>query len=169
MNTDQLLNVLNHDPYTSKFNCEVLPLNHFLESSILKPSLIIINYDSCEESGSHWVALFIDTKKGIEFFDSYGMLPIYPSIMEKLNSSFSDEKTTFNLFRFQGNSTVCGQYCLIYLLLKARGFTLHDIQNIFYKAETFEVRDFVANHFINKRFGKQFSSPLKVFDQLLMK
>lgn len=168
MNTQQLFNVLKHDPYTSKFNCEVLPLNHFLENSITKSSLFIINYDGCDEPGSHWVAIFINTKKEIEFFDSFGMLPIYSSIVEKLDV-FSNKKPTFNLFRFQGNSTVCGQYCLLYLLLKARGFTLKDIQSIFYKTETFVERDFVANHFINQRFGKLFASPLKIFDNFFKK
>lgn len=166
MNTEQLMDVLKHDTYTSKFNCEVLSLNHFLESSIAISSLIIINYDSCDEPGSHWVAIFINKKQEIEFFDSYGMLPIYSSIRTKLNNTFGKTRPTFNLIRFQGNSTVCGQYCLLYLLLKARGFTLKDIQNTFYETKSFAERDVVANQFINKRFGKLFTSPLKVFDKL---
>lgn len=169
MNTQQLLNVLKHDPYTSEFNCKVLPLNHFLEYSATTSSLMIINYDTCDEPGSHWVAVFINKNKKIEYFDSYGMLPIYSSVTEKLSDLSHNKGLAFNKIRFQGNSTVCGQYCLVYLLLKARGYSLKQVQNIFHKTETFVERDLVANYFINEKFGQLFSSPLKVFDNFFKK
>lgn len=156
MNTQQLFEVLKHDPFTSKYNYNVLPLNHFLENSFSRLSMLIINYDTCDNPGSHWVAVFIDKDRNIEYFDSYGILPMYSSIMNKLTSISANKSPTFNLTCFQGNSTACGQYCLLYLLLKARGFTLKRIQNIFHMTKVAKERDFVVNYFVNFNYDKLF-------------
>lgn len=63
------------------------------------------------------------------------------------------KKPHFNLACFQGNASVCGQYCLLYLLFKIWGFILKKIQNILHETETFAERDFVVNHFIIITFG----------------
>lgn len=167
MNTEELLKVLKHDPFSTRFDYSVLPLNHFLEKRFNTSSLVVVNLDDCDEPGSHWVALSIDNSGDVEYFDSYGILPFYSSVMTKLQKLSLNRKLGFNLTCFQGNSSVCGQYCLLYLLLKSRGFSLKEIQHILCKTETTTERDFVVNQFINFTFGKLFVSPLKVYDNFL--
>ena len=56
MNTTELVNILRTDQHTRVLNPAVKPLNHFLEEPLNRPSMTIVNLDSCDERGSHWVA-----------------------------------------------------------------------------------------------------------------
>ena len=53
MNTTELVNILRTDQHTRVLNPAVKPLNHFLEEPLNRPSMTIVNLDSCDEPGSH--------------------------------------------------------------------------------------------------------------------
>ncbi len=168
MNTKEILDVLNNDLFTSKYCYSVLPLNHFLENSFPNSSFAVVNYDDCDKPGSHWVAIFIDENRNVEYFDSYGIMPLDFSIISKLEEISNGKEIIFNLARFQGTSSVCGQYCLVYLLLRTRGVKLRKIKKILLQCSSFPERDYIVNHFINQSFGILFSSLLKVYDNKFM-
>ena len=118
--------MLKTDSFTSRYNCYVLPLNHFLETTVSEPSLIIFNYDNCYQTGSHWVAVLIN-ETDVEYFDSYAIPPFYHSLRQKISNLSLNKVYKRNSYTFQGISSVCGQYCLIYLLLCSKGYQMKSI------------------------------------------
>ncbi|CAC5390414.1 unnamed protein product [Mytilus coruscus] len=99
---------------------------------ILKPMTgLIANTDVKLLPGRHWVAFFLNENAILEVFDSYG------SSMNHLSAYFkhfmkSFPKIKINEKQFQGQeTTVCGQYCLFYLMSRVRGHSMEKILNIF--------------------------------------
>jgi len=116
MNTIQIDKVLTKPV---KYFQEVYPIDILL-STLIKPSIIVINLDKYYMSHSHWVAVCISDSGYDGYFDSYGLPPL------KLeNTAFLQRNSiswTFNRHRLQGfNSKVCGHYCCNYALQRARG------------------------------------------------
>lgn len=164
MNTYQLLQALQSDIFTSKYNCHVVPLNHFLKGTFVNSSIVIFNYDNSDEPGSHWCAVYIKEKGKVEYFDSFGFPPLNEPLLQKINSLSGVKDAIFNTSCFQGNSSVCGQYSLTYLLLRVRGYEMRDIGRLFLECKSIDERDHIVNHFISQLYPKLFTFPLKVHD-----
>lgn len=89
---------------------------------------IVFNLDKHNEPGSHWVALYVDMKKGvISYFDSYGNppAPLIQKYMEELYYKLSQinnkTKMRYSKTRYQYGNSECGVFSMIYLI--------HSIQN----------------------------------------
>ena len=84
---------------------------------------IIFNLDTHDGPGSHWTALYLDTRrKQICYFDSYGMFPekSIDTLMIKLEEQFKESgikmKRVFNNTRHQYKFSECGVYCLHFII-----------------------------------------------------
>jgi hypothetical protein len=85
---------------------------------------IIFNTDKHNQSGSHWIALFIDIKrKSIFFFDSngnpipYEVQVLMDKIDRQCNKLGINMKQDSNVdFRHQDTNTECGMYCLYFII-----------------------------------------------------
>jgi hypothetical protein len=90
-----------------------------------KKSLFIINTDTKDLPGQHWVCIHKFNNDECEFFDSYANSPtIYPVINEGLKNLKIVNK---NKYRIQGNTKeVCGEYCITYCLAKSRRVDMDD-------------------------------------------
>ena len=109
-------------------------LEKFIKKNINKIGFIF-NTDPHYKSGSHWIALYLDTKKNILFFfDSNG--DIIPQQVKKLSNRILDQSKTLNLnlkyddnykVNHQKSNTECGMYCLYFIitLLKDQYNTEH--------------------------------------------
>lgn len=74
----------------------------------------IINLDSKEKQGTHWVA-YIKEHNTVTYFDSYGNLPPPKELVQYFKSRGS-VKIRYNYDVVQKyNSYQCGQYCLKFL------------------------------------------------------
>ena len=114
-------------------------LNSFLKSSphflgcysddeiskvILKPTcFIIVNLDTSDRPGSHWIAIGI-FKNSIEVFDSLGFdLLSWPTVPHGLLSFLhrvSFRKRIKVIPRIQSKrSTLCGIFCVFYIILRS--------------------------------------------------
>ena len=71
---------------------------------------------STQTSGGHWVAAWND-----EYFDSYGREPIKELKSRRRHWIWNERVLQSPL------SSVCGQYCVYYLLHRARGYSMNDI------------------------------------------
>jgi hypothetical protein len=73
----------------------------------------IVNLDSNDGEGTHWVAY---SKKGnlITYFDSYGNLRP-PKEMVKYFLSDGSNRLQYNHDVYQTNSYICGHLCLVFL------------------------------------------------------
>lgn len=93
---------------------------------------IIFNLDKHNESGSHWVALYINLhnklNKGLFYWDSYGINPVneITELMTRLQQQ-SINDLHFNLpihindIRHQYKNSECGVYCLYFLISLLEG------------------------------------------------
>jgi hypothetical protein len=95
------------------------------------PSAVIVNTAPSSSEGQHWVAVY-RTANTLEVFDS---LASNSTIKEYLGSAGS-----YNQQRLQSNcSSVCGEYCILYLYCRLSG--MHS--DAFFKK--FSKKDLVAN------------------------
>mgnify|MGYP001795783191 len=162
MNTTELVNILRTDQHTRVLNPAVKPLNHFLEEPLNRPSMTIVNLDSCDEPGSHWVAVYVPLYGDTEYFDSYGDKPngLFFLKFQELNT-----KIVYSNSSFQGISTVCGQYCLIFLLLRSRNYLLDEIISSLLLCDSPTERDMIVNDRINDFFKNVLKRKLEVVDE----
>jgi hypothetical protein len=96
---------------------------------------IIFNLDEHWQSGSHWVAAFVDLEQGINVFnDSYGIAPT-PEVRKLLRrfSKFSEDKlgiraeATHNKTKHQQGGSECGMYSLNFIISLLEGKTLDNL------------------------------------------
>jgi len=96
---------------------------------------IIFNTDKHDQSGSHWLAVFIDLNaKTIEHFDSTGRKPIkdIDDFIKQLviNAYMNlgiELKKKINRKSHQLQDSECGVYSLYYLIQRLKGRTFEDI------------------------------------------
>lgn len=109
------------------------------------PACFVANTDSSTKEGQHWVAFWIDSPDSIEFFDSYALTPS--------DYGFDIVCSRMNTIPLQSlNSTCCGQYCVYYLYVRSRGFTLVHFLNSFSPINV-TWNDRQVSRFVNKHFA----------------
>jgi hypothetical protein len=125
MNTIQIDKVLTKhvEYFHGVYPIDILP------STLIKPSIIVINLDKHYMPGSHWVALCFSDSGYVAYFDYYGLPPYKLEIMAYLQRH--SISWTFNRHRLRGLTTnVCGHYCCIYALHRARGLSMTSFVNM---------------------------------------
>lgn len=112
MNTLQIETILSHNKYTKNYFTGVFPIDK-IPKYVKKPTMLVINTDSSNKPGQHWLALFLPENGCIiEYFDSYGMQPINKRIITFLKHNSIKYNFLYNNKRLQhAFSTVRGQYC----------------------------------------------------------
>lgn len=152
MNTHQIHHILSNEPTTRKSFRGVYASDR-LPKNPPKPAALVANLDPHNLGGSHWVAFYLPSKGPAEYYDSYGTLPIPP--FEKLlgHNYRRSIRTLQSPF-----STVCGQYCIFFILKRCNGQSMHDIISSF--GEDVTENDFILNYYIKNRFDID----LDVFD-----
>ena len=106
---------------------------------ITKKGAYIINLDEYENTGTHWIALFLKTNEVI-YFDSFGIEHIPKEINKFIKA---------NIFRIQTyDSIMCGYFCIEFINYILKGKTLLDYTNLF------SPNDFKKNDRIIKRIFK---------------
>ena len=102
----------------------------------IKKGAYVINLDEYDNTGTHWVALFVKPKYTTEssslestiYFDSFGVEHIPKEINRFIGSS--DIKS--NIFRIQAyDSIMCGYFCIEFINYIFKGKTLLDYTNLF--------------------------------------
>lgn len=98
------------------------------------PTFLVSNLDSDKKPGSHWVAIHIDQSSVGQYFDSFGRSP------EGTHRTFLNRNCRqwdYNNKRIQNDWTsVCGEYCVVYLYYKFYGKSMLEFTNIFQTDET---------------------------------
>ena len=116
MNTQQIEHVLKRDPivgvdFRGVFARDQIP---YFESGTC-----VVNTAPSTQSCGHWIALYLTHDKA-EYFDSYGKET--PRFLTKI---WNKKSWISNPVALQSPlSAVCGQYCIYYLLHRARGFPM---------------------------------------------
>ena len=102
-------------------------------------NIIIVNTASFGSEGHHWLLLFVGENS--VFFDSLGHEPAYYSLeMAKFVDYIMPSRNEL-LFRLQGNSDLCGEYCVFYAINLSKGFLLDDITKKYFKKGDCDIND----------------------------
>ena len=92
----------------------------------IKKGAYVINLDECENTGTHWVALFVKPKYTV-YFDSFGIEHIPKEINKFINNDIKN-----NIFRIQAyDSIMCGHFCIKFINYIFKGQTLLDYTSLF--------------------------------------
>ena len=110
----------------------------------IKKGAYVINLDKYENTGTHWVALFVKPKY-TAYFDSFGI----EHIPKEINKFIGNNDIKSNIFRIQAyNSIMCEYFCIEFINYMLKGKTLLDYTNLF------SPNDFKKNDQIIKRIFK---------------
>ena len=158
--TQELWQVSLHDPILASVMRGVFPSDK-LPIVNEYPSALIANTDPHDQPGTHWTAMYFVTPDESEFFDSYG----FPPETYDMDEYVLRESTYFNDKPLQGlTSDVCGDYCLFYLLHRARNVDLNTIQAKFKRYDSqwndAQVAQFIHSYFqsitsVSTRFQRE--------------
>ena len=110
----------------------------------IKKGAYVINLDEYENTGTHWVSLFVKANKVI-YFDSFGIEHIPKEINKFINNNIES-----NIFRIQADDSImCGYFCIEFINYMLKGKTLLDYTNLF------SLNDFKKNDQVIKRIFKK--------------
>ena len=109
--------ILSTDKATSKIFLGAFAKNE-VPTAFKFPTCFIVNTHARNRPGQHWLAFYYDAKGTCYFFDSYGRSPNYYNFKSYIQRTA--KKCYYNDNRIQGDSYICGLYCVFYLLFKAR-------------------------------------------------
>ena len=109
----------------------VFPSDLLPQLPIARSGTLIVNTDSHTESGSHWLAIHLQSRSHSSFyFDSYGLPPFIPSIESFIHRN--SIVRIYNTVQLQApTSTVCGKYCCLFALYMDRGYTPREFVGLF--------------------------------------
>ena len=118
----------------------------------IKKGEYVINLDDYENTGTHWVALFVKPKYTV-YFDSFGIGHIPKEINKFINNDTTKSSAIAsiksNIFRIKTyNSIMCRYFCIEFINYMLKGKTLLDCTNLF------SPNDFKKNDQVIKRIFK---------------
>ena len=109
----------------------------------IKRGAYVINLYEYENTGTHWVSLFVKPKYKV-YFDSFGIEHIPKEISKFINNDIKS-----NISRIQAyDSIMCGYFCIEFINYMFKGKTFLDYNNLFCP------NDFKKNDQIIKRIFK---------------
>ena len=145
MNTLQINQIIENDYYAKKYYLGTVALDQ-LPQNIRYPSCLIVNNQKSHQPDQHWIAIYFGKNQKAEFFDSFGQNAKYYSL-ENYIKSRSKGFVNSNIKLQSNYSTFCGYYCVLFILLKTRGWSL---QRIFRQFKSPRLTNKLIKRFINK-------------------
>ena len=111
------------------------------------PSSLIANSHPTNKPGEHWIAMYINEDKFGIYFNSYGLYPLNQEFEKFLNDHTNN--WIYNKTMLQSlNSTTCGHYCVLFILLITSGYSLNDIVSKFTKNT--KINDLIIKNLYNE-------------------
>lgn len=144
MNTSTINKILASNPITRKFYMGCFPADRIPRCRHF-PCSMVVNLDESSKPGSHWIAIFAQSKHYVYYFDSFG-LDAEGKIKEYLNKF---DYVTRQIITVQSIiSDVCGYYAIFFIYLCSFGWPYAKIKRRLDCAKNPDifVRDFVRNY-----------------------
>jgi hypothetical protein len=117
----------------------------------VKPHTFIVNTDTSDRGGSHWVAFHFPLVGPAEFFDSLGSAPeTYHLCFANFLIVNYGPQYYYCSFQIQPDDTdTCGRYCLYYFNWRHRGRELPDIVKDFSPVDLNGNEDKILRFYMN--------------------
>lgn len=156
MDAAQIDSILTGDKHVKKMNyLGVYPADEIPEHAIdAYPCCAVVNTKPHNHPGMHWVCFVKDEKNNGTYFDSYGT---GPGNFEEMSVVLeSCHQLEFNDTQLQTPfSAVCGQYCIFFIIHKARGFSLQQIVDMVYDSGDTYASDASVYSYIQNRYADE--------------
>ncbi len=113
-----------------------------------RPCAYVVNTDTSDGPGEHWICLFFSKIEPPEYFDSYGRIPSVAI------EAFLGETTVYlrnNCVIQSPLSTACGQHVIHYILNRCRGYSMKNIIGRYCGYNLWK-NDMMVNSFVEKNF-----------------
>ena len=92
------------------------------------PSAFVCNTHGGDQPGEHWIAIYVDEIG--DYFDPYGQQPEHVEFTNFMNEHCSEWSPNDRVLQ-SPISTVCGQYCIAFLMFHCRKVSMHDFTSLF--------------------------------------
>ena len=110
----------------------------------MKDGAYVINLDEYSDTGSHWIALYVNNKT-VTYFDSFEV----QHIPEKIKRSINNKNIIANIFRIPAyDSIMCGYFCIGFSDFMLKGNRLTDFINLFSPNNFKKNDDIILNYFL---------------------
>ncbi|KAJ8018894.1 hypothetical protein HOLleu_42857 [Holothuria leucospilota] len=131
MDGEEIANILIRDSFVQPTFQGVFSSDHLPQLPVKqRPAAFVVNTDPSRRPGEHWIAIYLPKCGPVEYFDSYGKPPKVASIRTFLARNGGTIK--MNPKTLQGpSSSVCGHYCIYYLIHRCRGQSMEAITGRF--------------------------------------
>ena len=110
----------------------------------IKDRAYVINLDEYSDIGTHWIALYVNTKS-VTYFDSFAVKHIPKEIKHFINN----KNIITNIFIIQAyDSVMCRYFCIGFIDFMFKGNSLTDFTNLF-SPNNFKKTDYIIlNYFL---------------------
>ena len=147
MDTAQLTRVLMADDYVRPYFAGVCAhdqLRTRLTRARTHKAVAVFNLDPSHLPGSHWVAVHLNfSTESADYFDPMG-LPPDPACRQLLQDLCPRKPLRFNDIKLQDNTQVCGQFCIVFLKYRCRGYTFDEgLHQLDFKGNDRAVHDLI--------------------------
>jgi hypothetical protein len=120
-----------------------------LPSTLKRCQFWVVNTDKCGERGLHWVVFHFPSRGPLEFFDSLGNPPEYYHRRFQNILMVNGAKYGYFDSRIQSEtSSLCGQYCIYFVLQRMKGRSMNSIAYDFNVFNT-HANESLVSDFIN--------------------
>jgi hypothetical protein len=122
LNTIQLLKILSSDSCTKHLFRGVYAINR-LPKNVMYPSVIVVNTDTSDGPGMHWLCIIYSKNKSAFLYCPLGMHPKIYGLATYLNST--SIRWNYNKCQHQSlNSNLCGYFVFLFIIFKCRGINV---------------------------------------------
>lgn len=98
---------------------------------VKSPFALICNTDLIQEPGTHWIAIYCDENGVGDYFDSYGLPPLYTEfeyfLQRNCPNGFLHNRITLQCF----DCVTCGEYCIAFILIRLHNGSYADFISLF--------------------------------------
>ena len=92
------------------------------------PSAFVCSTHDSDQPGEHWIAIYVDEIGA--YFDPYGQKPQHTEFTNFMNKHCSQWSPNDHILQSH-ISTVCGQYCVAFLMFRCRNISMHAFARLF--------------------------------------
>lgn len=114
------------------------------------PYCFVANTDTSNSNGEHWVAFYYPNPNDCEFFDSYGLHPLYEYHFPLAFDSNDQLRLATDTLQ-TSTSKVCGHFTIYFLAKRALNHTFDTINKSFIKGSP-EWNEHLVHQFVRRRF-----------------